>query len=277
MGSEESKEGGKKRGWVFACLILVIAIGCGVAVGWWVLGNVNARLSLANQPATVVVPQPMPVKAKILDKLDILINGSIKTKVPIDQTIRVPIRNNLNVMVTLDHKVPIKMNVPVHAEIPLHKVIHLDSKVTVSVLGVPVTLPVRGDVPITTTVPLNIVIPVDQQVQMKFTAPARVKILSTLKVPLKTQIATTIALYSEMHIPVKSDLHANVSILKPVHAVIKHANLKLPLHTLRLGLGNGAQAPVLSAASKAQPAPVSSSAPPATPGSAAADATDTSH
>lgn len=220
-----------------AGLLLVVAIAVGVFAGWWLFTRMDARLTLVDQQATVRLPNPVPVKADILNDLQIMLNGNITTSVPIDQTVQVPIHDTLHVMATLDHDVPIKMTVPIHDIIPVDQTVHVDSKVAVMVMGRTLTLPIRGDVPIKADVPINLDVPVDQMVHLKFTAPADVKLLQALSVPLKTQIKTTIPLHSSLSVPVKSALLASVTIPDPVDAVVTHADLRLPLNTLRLKYG----------------------------------------
>lgn len=215
-------------------VILLIAMGVGVTAAWWFFQHGSARLLLTNQKATVVLPQPIPVTADILNDLAIVLDGKLTTTVPIDQNVTVPIKDTLHVMATLDHDVPIKMNVPIHDTIRVDQIVHVDTTVGVKVLGRTLTLPIKGDVPIKTDVPIQLEVPVDQLVHLKFTAPADVKLTQALNVPLKADIHTTIPLHSSMNVPVKSALKANVRIADPVEAVVTHAELKLPLHNLGL-------------------------------------------
>lgn len=215
-------------------IILFIAMGVGVTAAWWFFQHGSARLLLTNQKATVVLPEPIPVTADILNDLAIVLEGKLTTTVPIDQNVTIPIKDTLHVMATLDHDVPIKMNVPIHDTVMVDQLVHVDTTVGVKVLGKTLNLPIKGDVPIKTEVPINLEVPVDQMVHLKFTAPADVKLTQALNVPLKADIHTTIPLHSKMNVPVKSALKANVSIADPVEAIVTHAELKLPLHDLGL-------------------------------------------
>jgi len=212
--------------------VFITAIAGGVVGASWMLHHGEAELLLEDQPATVSIPQPIPIKADITNALSILLDGKLTTTVPVDQQIQVPIRDTLHVMATLDHDVPIKMTVPIRDTIPVDQIVHVDSKVSVFVMGRALTLPIKGDVPIKTQVPLSIDVPVDQMVHMSFTAPADVKLTQALNVPLKADIHTTIPLHSSMDVPVKSALLANVTVPGPVEAIVTHADLHLPLRTL---------------------------------------------
>ncbi len=213
-------------------LVFVVAVCGGVAGAAWMLHHGEARLLLEDQPATVSIPEPIPIKADITNALSILLDGKLTTTVPVDQMIQVPIKDTLHVMATLDHDVPIRMNVPIRDTVPVDQIVHVDSKVSVFVMGHALTLPIRGDVPIKTQVPLSIDVPVDQMVHLSFTAPADVKLTQALNVPLKADIHTTIPLHSSMDVPVRSALLANVTVPGPVEAIVTHADLHLPLRTL---------------------------------------------
>ncbi len=221
-------------------LILIAAMAGGCLAAWWLFRHVDARVLLADQPATVTLPGPMRVKADVLDALDVLIDGDIATTVPIDQTLQVPIKDVLHVMTTVDSDVPIKMTVPIRNVIPVDQIVHVDTKVQVDVLGRTLTLPVRGDIPVKTTVPLSIDVPVDQLVRIRFTAPTEVRIKDALSVPLKARVAAVVPIHSEMKVPVRSALEAEITVPGPIQANIVRTDLRLPLHTLQFGMNEAA-------------------------------------
>lgn len=221
-----------KRGVPVLALVLVGSVLGGVLAGVWVVGNIDANLFLRDQHATVRIPGVVPVQADILNNLDIELKGDITTTVPVDQMVTLPIRDTLNVVATVDHDIPIKMNVAIRDTIRLDQVIKVNSKVEVDVLGTTLRLPVRGDIPIKADVPVTMNVPVNQAVRMTFTAPVAVDMQQALRVPLRTNIATTIPISSRLDVPVRSSLDANVTIPGPVDTVITKADLNLPLRTL---------------------------------------------
>lgn len=66
--------------------------GSGALVAPWVFRNVDARLLLSNQPAKVTIDEKLQVTARVLDNLDIPLDDMIKTEVPVDQIITVPVK-----------------------------------------------------------------------------------------------------------------------------------------------------------------------------------------
>lgn len=237
-----------------ALLILLVAMAGGALAGWWLFRNVEARVLLADQPATVSLPAPMRVRADIRDALDVLIDGDIAATVPIDQVLQVPIRERLHVMATVDGDVPIRMTVPIRDSIPVDQLVHVDTRVKVDIFGQTLTLPVRGDIPVKASVPVSMDVPVDQRVRIRFTAPTDVQIKDVVAVPLKAQVSAVVPIHSEMRVPVRSALTADVQVLGPVPATIVHSDLRVPLNTLRFGLRDDAApapAPAAAAAGRA--------------------------
>jgi hypothetical protein len=230
--------------WLFALLVLVGAMIGGGLVALWVLHNVDVRLLLTNQPATVTIPEPVAVTAKVLNKLDIVIDDKIKTKVPVDQTVTVPVNDTLRLTADFDATVPIRMTVPVHDTIPIDQSLDLDTVIKADLLGDTHDLHIRGKVPVKARVPVDLSIPVDKMVQLKFSAPVEAKIKQSLNVPLKMTIDAEIPIHSEMDVPVKSDLVGEITFPKdPSNVIINYADLLLPLRTLTLGLHDEQQQP----------------------------------
>lgn len=234
-------------------VIAIIGVVGGVLVGAWVYRNVDARLLLSNQPATVIIPEPLRVSAKVLNNLDIELDTRITTTVPIDQVIRIPIAETLNVMADFDGDVPIKMTVPIKDKIAIDQILDIDTVIQAEMLGDKHDLPLRGKIPVKAVVPISLNIPVDQMVRLKFRAPVQARLRQALTVPLKADIATTIPIKSQMSVPVKSALDAMITIPDPADIVIVESDLLLPLRTLVLGAtGNPAPgpAPVPAAAAR---------------------------
>jgi hypothetical protein len=229
--------------WGIALLVLIGAIVGGALVALWVFKNVDARLVLANQPATVTIPEPVTVSAKVLNDLDIVIDDKIHTKVPVNQTVSVPVNDTLKLTADFDATVPIRMTVPVHDTIPIDQSLDLDTVIKAEFLGDVHDLHIRGKVPVKAMVPVNLSIPVDKQVRLKFSAPVAARIKQSLTVPLNMTIDADIPIHSEMKVPVKSDLVGAVTFPKdPTNVIINYADLRLPLRTLALQVHDGAQA-----------------------------------
>jgi len=219
---------------LFFLVVLLGAIAGGIAVGWWVFHNIDARLALKDQPALVFLPEPLRVSADVLNDLEIEIDSSITTVVPVDQRISIPVDETLRVKASFDAEVPIRMNVPVKDFITIDQMLDVDTVVKAELLGDTHDLPLRGKIPVKARVPVNLNIPVDQMVHLKFTAPVEARLKQALEVPLKADIAATIPIKSRMNVPVRSALEARITVPNPESIIITEADLRLPLRTLRM-------------------------------------------
>ena len=207
----------------------------GVLVGLWVFQNVDARLILSEQPATVRIFDPIKLDAEVLNNLDISLNETITTQVPISKTVSIPVDETLQLDAAIKTKVPVNIDVKVNDTIPIDQVLDVDAVVTARVLGEVIDIPIRGKVPVKANVPLSLVIPVKQSIPVEIRAPVKAKLKQKLNVPLDTVIDASIPIRSDMSVPVRSTLDAMATLPStPLPIVIEYADLKLPLRTLRL-------------------------------------------
>ena len=225
--------------WAGLGLVLLGAVAGGAIVGLWVFRNVDARLLLSDQPAKITILQPLEVTGQVLDNLEITIDDTIHSAVPVDQVVSLPIKDALKVMAEFDGEVPIQLSVHVRDKIPLDQTLDLDTVIEADLLGDIHKLPIRGKIPVKAEVPIDLVIPIDQKVTLAFKAPATVKFLENLVVPLKTVIDADIPIKASLSVPVKSPLRASVAFpTTPSDVVIDYSDLKLPLRTLVLQVGD---------------------------------------
>src|SRR5690606_5593580 len=159
---------GQRGSWTIWVVLLAVLAGAaigGALVALWVFRNVDARLLLANQPARITLDEKLQVSARALDELQIRLDDTISTRVPVDQVITVPVREQLNVVAEFDGTIPIRMNVAVRDQIVLDQVLDLNAVVDAEILGDKLKLPIRGKVPVKAVVPVALDIPVDQPVR----------------------------------------------------------------------------------------------------------------
>ncbi len=228
--------------WLFLLVVLIGAIAGGALVAWWVFQNVDARLLLRDQPARITIDEKLIVTARALENLNIRLDDTIRTRVPVDQIITVPVKEKLNVVADFDGEVPIRMNVAVRDKILLDQVLDINAVVDAEILGDTLKLPIRGKVPVRAEVPVVLDIPVDQPVRIRFTAPVGVRIQQDLTVPLRTVIDADIPIQADLSVPVQSDIPAEAEFSRdPLAATIVDADLRLPLRTLRLELKKDAR------------------------------------
>lgn len=83
--------------WLLSGLLLfVAAIAVGAGIAWWILNYLEIGLPIRNQQAQVRITEPVQAKADIYDPLEVMVKGSIDTKIPINQQIQVPIKGTMH-------------------------------------------------------------------------------------------------------------------------------------------------------------------------------------
>lgn len=211
--------------------LFILAIVIGAALGW-LLSFLQLDVKIRQQPAQVQIIKPFASTVQINQPIPVQVQGNVNAKIPIDQTIAVPIDDTIHSVIRMNHSVPIRVNVNVDQRIPVNQTIHIDSKVTVKVLGKDITLPIRGDVPINASIPVRFTIPVNQSIKLNFSAPVSSQIKQVLYVPLKTTLQAVVPVQAHLQVPIQSPLNAQVRLPQPIDIMINSADLHIPLKTL---------------------------------------------
>lgn len=225
--------------WLLALIVLTGAAVIGALIAYFIFTYVEVKLPLRDQPATVTLLDPLKGRAEVLEKLDIRIDDTIQTQVPVNQRVTIPIKDKLDLQLHFDGDVPLKLNIPVNETIRLKQEVDLDTVIEARILGDTQKLPVRGTIPINEKVPLDLTVPVNKTVHLNFTAPVSAKIDQELTVPLKTTIDANVPIDSAFNVPVLNQLEGRIKMPdKPTRVIINKADLTLPLRTLELSLKN---------------------------------------
>ena len=82
---------------MWGLLLFVAAIAVGAGIGWWILNYLEIGLPIRNQQAQVRITESVQAKADIYDSLEVIVKGSIDTKIPINQQIQVPIKDTMHI------------------------------------------------------------------------------------------------------------------------------------------------------------------------------------
>ncbi len=93
--------------WAVLLVLLVAAAGGALAAGF-VITRVDLNLMLRNQPAKVVIAQDLTGRARVNGNLDLHLEERVKTRVPVDQPVTIPLDDTLNIIVHFDGDIPLK-------------------------------------------------------------------------------------------------------------------------------------------------------------------------
>lgn len=163
-------------GFVILVLVAVAAV-AGVAGGQWVLRHAVVHVPLHDQPLAVRMPADMPVTVEVLAAG--APGAANRDGVP------VRLREQLQLRVDMDAEVPLALTVRYVGEIPVRAEIPVDTAIDTRVMGVNMTLPIKGTIPLDFMLPLDLTIPIEQDVRLDFSAPMSAHIDQDVTIPLR--------------------------------------------------------------------------------------------
>ena len=225
-------------GLIWALPVLILAALAGAAVTGWVLSRIDLSLLLDHQPLSVVIPQDLSGKAGVKGRLDLRLSETIRTQVPVNQSVTIPIKERLDIMVLFDGEIPLRMNVRLKDRIPLRQIIDLDTTIEAFLpeFGTTMKIPLRGKAAIDIEVPVDLVIPVDQMLRLQFSSPVTAFLDQRLTVPLEAVIDAEVPIDAGFAVPILNEPGARLRMpTTPTRAVIVEGDLTLPLRSLQLG------------------------------------------
>ena len=211
--------------------LLLVTFTLTVVLAGWVWRHLGAELALRDQIAQVAITQALPIDVQLQQGLELRVDGSVETTVPVNQVVQVPLQETLDVTVDFDGAVDVNLDVPFQTMVRVDEMMPLEAVLDVKIMGVWTKLPIRGVLPIRLNVPVNAVVPVRQSLPLAFSQPARVALDQTLSVPLNTRIDTTVPLHSVlMKVPEPPRIKALATVLEPAETTLTRLDLALPMN-----------------------------------------------
>ncbi|MDX1695769.1 MAG: hypothetical protein R3208_18530 [Ketobacteraceae bacterium] len=218
-------------------LMLLLLLGATAAATWWVFSETRARFLLREQTGWIRFPESLDVAADINNDMQVQVDQVIPAKVPIKQAIDIPVPGDINAVVEVDTRVPVAMDVVIKDTLRVDQTIPVDTEVEVTVAGVAIDLPIKGNIPIRADIPLNLTVPVRDNVPLQFTSPVRLRLSEPLHARLDTVLDTRIPIQGTLELPVTSQIEATLNFPpKPVEAGLYYLDLSLPLDEVEFSL-----------------------------------------
>lgn len=216
-------------------VLLMAALAAGVA--WWAWQNLAARVVLREQQALVRLPDELSVQASLTRKVLVQVDQVMPVRVPIQQDISIPLKDPIPVQVSIDTVVPVNLSVPVKHVFKLDQVIDVDSTVRTRVLGIPLSLPVKGQVPVRAEVPIDITVPFKQDLPVALTTQAHVRITEPLRTRIDTVIEAKVPIRESLALPISEPVTARLTFpQQQVEAGLDLMDLTVPFESVSLGL-----------------------------------------
>jgi len=229
---------------VTAVLLVLLMAGLAAGVGWWAWHNLAARVVLREQQALVRLPEELKVEASLSRKVVVQVDQVLPVRVPIKQDLSIPLKDPIPVQVSIDTVVPLNLSVPVKHVFKLDQVIDVDSTVRTRVLGISLSLPVKGQVPVRAEVPVDIVVPIQHELPIALTTQARVRITEPLRTHVDTVVEAQVPIRESLALPISEPVQARLTFPQQrVEAGLDLMDLTVPFEAVSLGLRERAPVP----------------------------------
>lgn len=214
-------------------LFIVLCIAT-VVTGYWVWHHVVAEVDLPEQTARVALPSQLAVRAAVTNNVQVRVRQVLPLKVPLHQTLSIPVPDPLQVDAQLQATIPLDLNIPVEQTLHVDQTLELNTAVKTRVLGFGVTLPIQGKVPLKLDVPIHMLIPVRQQLPLQLRLPASVQLTQPLQARLDTVLDTRVAVDEALNLPVTAPVDAVLSFpQRDVEAGLRLMRAEVPLQAIR--------------------------------------------
>lgn len=215
-------------------LVLMSVVAGGGA--YWAWQHLTAHVVLRDQTAQIRMPAELAVRASVSNQVQVRLDQTLKIKVPVHETLSIPITEPIPLTVSVETSVPINFDVPIQHTLHVDQTIDLDTKVKTRILGFPVTLPIQGKVPLKADVPVSLVVPVRKQIPVSLNTPALIRLVEPLSARIDTVLDTQVPIRESFALPVTAPVNATLSFpSQTVQAGLAHMDLTLPLQAVVLG------------------------------------------
>lgn len=208
--------------WFFVTLagIAVVGIAASSLILYFLITQdpldlLKIKVKLEKQQIKARMAGSFPVVTEIDQQLTIPIKDTISVHFPFNQQFAIPFNKTLTVPVELNTTIPVSMTVPFNSDIPIDTEVFLDTEIRTSVLGFPLKVPIKGYIPVQTTIPVSQKVEVKEDFHLKLRSPVKVDINDTFRIPINTLISANVPLDTQINLPFKDRIYANVTLQGP--------------------------------------------------------------
>lgn len=202
-----------------ALLLLFTAV-----VVFIVLPNYVLQMGMAQQALSIELPATLPVQVQLAEPINARMDSAIQLSVPIDQKLPMRIDERLFLDVHFDADIPLDFEVVIDNDVAV------DSMMQTTVFGVPMTLPIKGKLPV------HMIVPISQTMPLKFSAPISVDLKKAFEIELKTTLDTAVEIHEDLSIPVLEALDTEIRMRPdtPINVQVGAERLAVPLGSVRV-------------------------------------------
>lgn len=217
----------------------------GGALGFWIYAHLIFGFTLSDQPGMVQFPPTTMVSASASNKIAIKLNGYIDAKVPFKQTLSLPLNGRYDTDARFDIVVPVSFTIQYRGAIPVNSMatIHGVTDFNYQKVKRLRNVSFSAQIPLKFEQPIALTVPVNAKLHLVYHGPLGVRFNQTVSAPVDTTLNTRLLAVRDITTPILARFGLNVRWPDhPIPVIVKHADLRLKLNTLRLEKTQGAQA-----------------------------------
>jgi len=180
----------------------------------------HARLDLKKQ-ITASVDSRFPVDISLDHRFDFRLRKDIPVEIPIQALLQVPLDETLLVPVT--DSFVVEMNGPlfIDEQIRVRSEVPLDMSVQTRIMGMDLSLPIRGTVPIDITFPLKQEVGVRRAFSLRIADPLPVRVRQVMQVPVSFVLRAVLPVDEEITVPLHTVMEGRIAIPEPLPCTVE--------------------------------------------------------
>ncbi len=231
MHAEPPRARGVRRSHVALVYLLAVALwaalaAAGALVLWREWGS---SMAVHDQPIRLLLPEGLTASAEISSRLHSRVQAAPRLVLPIDQSVKVDLGQELAARATVRVVVPVETDFRFRQVIPVSTEVSAEVPVVSWLPAMSVKLPVHVEVPVDVTVPVRLQLPLALDLR------ARGRLVGPITVPVRTKL--------DMRIPISAAVEGEVTsradfrLLAPVPPMdlrLSQTRISLPLRDVDL-------------------------------------------
>jgi hypothetical protein len=180
----------------------------------------HARLTLKKE-ITASIDSRFPVNVAFDHLFKFRLQKNIPLELPIQTTLQVPVDETFLIPIADSFAVEMDSPLFIDEQIRVHSEMPLDITVQTRILGMDLSVPIQGSVPIDITFPLQQQIGVKGALSLRVTEPLRVHIRQTLEVPVRFVMRGVLPVNEEIMVPIQTMMEGQVAIRDPLPCTVE--------------------------------------------------------
>ncbi|MEL0027881.1 MAG: hypothetical protein VW625_04345 [Perlucidibaca sp.] len=215
----------------------------GSLLGFLAYAHLALDLGLSNAPAALRFPPQLDVDVRTTRAVAIKLDGTISASAPVSQPLQVPLQGRYPVTAALTAKVPLDFVITYNGAIPVNSVADVNGTTDLIVHSrfLP-SFPLHMALPLKFDVPVSLKVPVKTSIDVAYRGPLLIDFNQVVNTRLDTTLKTSLPVKQDMMAPVLASFGLRLQAPQtPVAAVIRHADLRLPIKSLAFSRNDAEQ------------------------------------